>query len=831
MSFIGKYTNIGIRRDNSLSDLNNRKDGLLNLLDDLNVTSGVSLEDISPLRSIRDTNVTTADLREIIGSTVIYTDENRIVRNVLPIITLRDYAQNTKLITGDPPYLVGGDGLNAKFYPSDVIRPENELKDIVEKSFTDGGRDLTGDDLFADITFKETRKIEENNFWDLGVFSFNSLMHPEFRNPYGMVVWEGYFTPISLEAEHYLSIESTGNWLIEVDYEDNGNYETVSSSYSETKVIVSPSFSIRTPNGLTFRDAANDSGPEADTPFYNKFKYIAEGDQLIQWDDINLENQNLFVTNTFSPSLDFRGITFSSASDTLTSVPLTTNTTLTFRRRLGIFDAPSKGNFQVPPTFANNKYKFRISVWWPDPNDSSIFYDRKYAVFEYDQARSESYIGYLSKSYLYTSNNSDSNVQLVESVESVITNRLSPWNRETTNPFIVNSSLIVNYEPSLLRDDYVLLTEIRAEYYDTNKYAFTFSDIPVLSSQIDDYFPVGTYFVDSGSPNPDFFQYKRYLRSGFRLTDNLPSTSISFLFEAQANSLSDIPTSLRDTGIYRFDVFSYKALVGLYKLTNSTGTQVDLTPLSSFEKQVIKPNSIIAINRNSSNDVIDYPLFRILTVQGNSSPYTVTVEPIGDIPQDGTVSSTLPDDPLLDEDTVIGGVYHTTGIEDSSTEPFCEQVFGQTVSTQVEIASTAIELSDASGVSVGLYAQYQGSIPDGTTVSSISGNTITLSQPTSNIIPVDVLLTFSPVADNREYCVVSLDSSGNAFPFESTEIGIKTQSGTEGIEVNTLSTKKLKINADTSQITEIDFANITEVDINESITFTHNQEEYEFLIS
>jgi hypothetical protein len=123
-------------------------------------------------------------------------------------------------------------------------------------------------------------------------------------------------------------------------------------------------------------------------------------------------------------------------------------------------------------------------------------------------------------------------------------------------------------------------------------------------------------------------------------------------------------------------------------------------------------------------------------------------------------------------------VYANAGIVDKSLDVFCVGVFGQTVAAQgaaafAEVGATTLTLTSVAGVGAGMAVQFVNAIPPLTTVVSITGNTITLSNPLFGRINQDETVVFAPIGTdtNKEICVLPLDISP---PFVGTQTGLDT---------------------------------------------------------
>ena len=171
----------------------------------------------------------------------------------------------------------------------------------------------------------------------------------------------------------------------------------------------------------------------------------------------------------------------------------------------------------------------------------------------------------------------------------------------------------------------------------------------------------------------------------------------------------------------------------------------------------------------------------------------------------------------------IGAVYASRGLDDKSSYLQCNGVYGREVASTASSGSNHITLTTSTGVTVGDYVHFYGTGPDGgtgaipgspdfsntqsgstTTVTSIAGNTITLSANLTAEIPSARTIVFingsDPASDNKEFCVIPLNT---APPFEGTAVGLKTPSSFRDLTVEGLTFNSLKIHTPTGNVTAI----------------------------
>jgi hypothetical protein len=128
-------------------------------------------------------------------------------------------------------------------------------------------------------------------------------------------------------------------------------------------------------------------------------------------------------------------------------------------------------------------------------------------------------------------------------------------------------------------------------------------------------------------------------------------------------------------------------------------------------------------------------------------------------------------------------VYANAGIIDRSLDVFCVNVFGQVLASTANSGTNTLSVVSATGIENGQVVQFGNSIPAGTTVTNVSGTTITLSDNLTQTINQDETIVFAPAGTtvNKEICVLPLDLSP---PF----IGIDTGLSTDGKNIRSSET-------------------------------------------
>jgi len=209
------YKKIGIRRDNNLGDLEDKRLALNNLLDTLvdGESSTFISEDLDAIRNIFAYNLSSSGYREIIGSRVQFTDNNGVNVDFLPRITYQNRLDKLKVFSGIPRVL-GGNGLTAKYYNFNQV-------------FENTTAVFSGTPLKID------------NFWEAGNFDYTQKITPEAVDANGGVEWSGYFIPI-ISGQHTFDINTTA--LMSFEFETEGYTSGIGTYTEHSRIGLSSTF-------------------------------------------------------------------------------------------------------------------------------------------------------------------------------------------------------------------------------------------------------------------------------------------------------------------------------------------------------------------------------------------------------------------------------------------------------------------------------------------------------------------------------------------------------------------------------------------------------------
>ena len=122
------YKRTGLRRDKNFADLSDSKQALNNLLDtlvDVPDTTFIS-EDLDTIRTIFTTGITPGEYQQFIGSAVQQTATDGSTNAVTPAITYQNRLDNFRVTSGEPR-LNGGNGLTAKYFNQDQVEDTPDI--------------------------------------------------------------------------------------------------------------------------------------------------------------------------------------------------------------------------------------------------------------------------------------------------------------------------------------------------------------------------------------------------------------------------------------------------------------------------------------------------------------------------------------------------------------------------------------------------------------------------------------------------------------------------------------------------------------------------------
>lgn len=237
-----KYRSYGVRRENNLSDLDNKEEGLNNLLNNLpGVGDGLTFisEDLDAIRGLKDTSIEPTNFLGLAGSTpkatrtdefgnaVLDINRNPSEQIIKPIYRVEDRFKIYRTVTEFPPVFNSGSGPYAYFMPSTILptlAKGNNLNDVNID------------------TLKVSTSVEKSDdYWALGEFIISDKIRTNYRNKFGGILWEGYYIPNPSASNHFFSYETTGLFHVEYDRFGDNNWVVAKSIYAKVRqVTVSP---------------------------------------------------------------------------------------------------------------------------------------------------------------------------------------------------------------------------------------------------------------------------------------------------------------------------------------------------------------------------------------------------------------------------------------------------------------------------------------------------------------------------------------------------------------------------------------------------------------
>ena len=414
-------------------------------------------------------------------------------------------------------------------------------------------------------------------------------------------------------------------------------------------------------------------------------------------------------------------------------------TTVTLSSAITVPDSPTDLNFtfslgydliyfyvRFSDTIENDKLKIRFTLWWPKPPGlSPIIYDQKVLYCDH-----ESFEDGVAFPFFYQTYARDYLNQSVDTIGYFVENKLSPLKGTTNSDLISSKNILVKYEPPLVFSDRISYNTVAT---------VTSGDLGKLTS-------TGNVFQDA-------------VVGDIVLIRNASPTVLAYKIKEKRNNNNVYLNTLEKFAYSpQITLAKYNGLVGIF---NITGGVISSLGGEKFDHRLISPDHVITPLTTEMN--ASSPFYRVKSYNKTSKAIVVT---------------------NLAGDTVatISGIvliYQDKGVEDRSKEVFCNGVFGKLTSGNVVYDENQptydIPLKDVDGISVNHYAQFTGYIPSSSKIKYVNTTTktITLFKPILKSILANSTIVISPKSDNREMCVIPLDT---AYPFVGTESGLETQS-------------------------------------------------------
>jgi|11BtaG_2_1085332.scaffolds.fasta_scaffold01309_7 hypothetical protein len=647
-----------------------------------------------------------------------------------PNITIKDTIENAKVITGDPPYLAGGDGLKAKFYPSDSIATAAQRSSSISgyELFNYAEAYLGGGAGFHYGPF---------DFWESGYFGFGPSIYdsPEFINGLGGVQWEGFFAPIPYIVDNNWQIVCSGLIIIEQDIDGNNNWQKVLNIHDKERELVS-----QTSGAVTTITLSDDD-----------LMKVGVGDQVT----FITSQGNIFNTFTKVDNVDYQGKTITLDQ----AVNVANGDIIKVSFPVGFQDITTQVKLSVPGL--NVKRKVRISVYWP--NDAGYDSFRKRCSFAYIQESATR----LPASFLYTTDSVATANTNVNSFEYFLDNYVNLSNDRTTAALQVNDKAIISYDPPLTFANKV--STIQVVYIGNGVFSYAglggapvYQGDRVILSLGNSYLQL---LAIGDSPNESAFY-----------VDEEDVINYNSGAAAGEEISGDANTSGGPYSGFRIDNIGLKDIFLRY---NSAGNFVSMLSVSN-EDELAKDQLVYAM-KGSGTTLADEGPVRLSTISKSAGEYTLTVDDHFGGSYADFLGDTNPDNTIL-------LVYKDKALEDLSKVNYCNGVIGHLITADALSGANEIFLDDVSDVQQSYYIQFSGYIPDGTQITGVDSGTnkITLSNNLTKTLKQNYTITIipgNPGAESYEICVLPLDT---APPFTGTDTGLKTASGVENIKTNEL---------------------------------------------
>lgn len=711
----------GLRRDRNFADIPNSDLALNNLLDGLIQTADDRFvsADLNVVRGLSATTMNNEDLRNINNAALKGIDPADPLAVFRPIITLQNRFDEARFTVGDPQFF-GGDGLTQRYYTPDNTNVSATTYDAV----TENPNIFINDD---------GEEVTSRIFWENGQYIFIAGLGTQLPTNYGAVEFNGYFRP-DRSGSWRFNVNTTG--LFTFEFNNHGpDVDPSVESFSAKKV--NPVMSIETqlvdgqPGGLIsagtqFGEDVIDQILVGDIVQSDTLAPFNDPDNPVTVDSIDRENRLVEFTATFSGSdqtvnLDFVHPFGESGSLDYNTTNLTEYGVYPIRIRYIWLEEFGANN---PQDGDENSITFFVTP----PTASSRTLDYKYLYSED-----------------YDNDPTPGSIQSGDFYE-FFTNRVPPG----------GTRLILN-------DDGSVGTEVGFSGYQN-----------VISK--------GNVVLDYEAPqNYDDVVYTKSL--GYSAGSSILSTSnTDGIAEGNLVFGPNIPA---DTFVV--DVAINEAVFLNNAPTAGSGSDtfyfIDQKGLKSYDPTVTFSSGS---NTISGVDTSNVSVGDIAICFGNESTSTWTrVTSVGgssvDLSQN--LSQGTPSSPA---DFVL--FYFNNGLEDQSLDTYCAGTIGAVTTGVASAGDTVIPVTgieDYSGssttVPVGYFAFYGDRIPDGTTVTSSSSNSITLSNPLSDDIQANQTLVFVDTNDNKDLCFPPIDTSP---PFAATQEGLRTTSARPSITVD-----------------------------------------------
>ncbi len=757
------YKRFGLRRDKNFGDLSSAKLSLNNLLDGLvdDVDSSFISDDLNAIRNISNVGLTNGQYKVVVGSTTMYTTSAGANIEYKPHITFQNKLDRFKVFSGNPR-IAGGDGLTARYWQKDQIIP-SQGHDPGPHFQHWKNTNSSESEVLAGVT--TMGQIPPDTHWERGQFDYTGKLHPQSVLTDGGVTWEGYFVP-ARTGIYAFNIKTTG--YVTFDFNLDGYEEDLDKVQTpESITAVGAGNTYKEWNRVGVNTTFNGNSASANS---NTLTIKADFSKTIGV-GMSVSGSGIVNDGDVWPTIEeySNNINGSTSTVTLKPVPGQTNSiggsalnnaTLTFFRNTG---TEVGTNFNTQYLIALNIYRIRIRFFFPKdvntnkleryikvdytpPNGSSthLYY---YHLFPLDYKFSATEKGDFNKYF-------DSSVRFGGTNASGIGGRTpisGGTNFSGDNPYVriyTNNKVHAKYNPK---------TSLSGIQKRSQSCSGTTGSV-ILDCNNTGGIEVGNYVF---GPNAD--ESTNLTSEGSRVIEVLINDSI----------VLDKPAQV--TATQTLDFIDHRGFVKRVKgaATTSGGTIVNFasgykTDDTDLWQEKITKDMIVLTTKQGGGDVNSYT--RITTVNDSD---TITLN-------NGMTNSA---------NTKIY-IYQSKGLIDRSLETFCPQS-GSAITRCVVVSANTnkadapreISLSSLNGLTVTPSMTIQGfGIPDGTTLTDVSSNPVTISADLTKDIAAGATVTIfeSTLTGDRQLCCPPTDTSP---PFSSSPDGLMTPDDKRNISV------------------------------------------------
>lgn len=693
--------------------------------------------------------------------------------------------------------------------PSDMSAYNNmDVRNVTipnGNSGTGNANALKADEVFTtkvDATLEPT--IGPVNFWTNGEFKLTGKLHPDMKNNFGGIQWEGYLT-----GYFDLIFRSTGFFIIEQDLINDGsnnNWEFLKGVTSET---------IKTFSTVTWAD--DEGVTRIKFSDINDWKRVCINMQIV----LNSENgtvESVYKEWDASSSSYF----YYAKLDISVGSTESSGTIESF-----LFDSLSDEldteTIKVSRPTTGKRRRIRFTVYWP-----ALAAGLQYPTKEF----SDIHAGRTLSSFYFYKNDGSTDSFGEYTFPYFNTNRASILKQDSTAKLTVKDTVSIEYTPSQKTKEVIYAYDDSSNTVPVSNIATVqLVDDGVLESTVEtskvfSSAKVGDWVVVC----PGFTTNWANAGSSMYAYQILEKLTGNLRVYVSANYGTSTGIALHTA--HRILLVNNTGLVGLYARTATANVTATLEKLDTGTGSMNKTCKLI-----SKNDLVVNIGFLGGTSAYGGHDHPLRVTDLGSI-TDASVDVTVanhPNDSSTGYPNAYGlsAIYSSRGLVDKSASSECTGVIGVEVlqnlaasnvasanTQKVYVTSTlgvqandivyfvaAIKEADQANPSVTNSTKVVSTGSDGTGAFILLNNPAGGTQLTSAISAGATLVIvpndYGTDPDkylNREYCIIPLNT---APPFESTTLGLATPSTHPSLMVEALAFSNLVINPGASDVVEI----------------------------